>query len=207
MRVTMTAVGHCFPDRPWLFRGLSATLEPGEIHALVGPSGSGKSTLLSLLAGWLQPLEGSMDAQGITAVSWVFQGAHGMARRTVLDHVSHPFLCRGHRRHEADQRASALLQTFGLGHLVGRAFFELSGGEAQRLMFARAIAAEPDLLLIDEPTAQLDRSTASRVNEVVSALASPRRIVVVATHDPRTQAACTRTIDLAQHRGGDEESG
>jgi ABC-type lipoprotein export system ATPase subunit len=85
----------------------------------------------------------------------------------------------------------------GLAKLGPFPFKTLSGGEAQRLMLARSVASSPDLLLVDEPTAQLDARTADGVNEAIAGMADQGSIVVVATHDPRTRDACTNVIPLA----------
>lgn len=196
VQVVTTALGHRFPGRPFLFRGLDLVLDSDHVYALTGPSGSGKSTLLALLAGWLAPTEGTVDRDGVERVGWVFQNPHGVARRSALDHVVLPYLTRGLRRPRAVDRARALLAEFRLDDVADRAFSALSGGEAQRLMLARGIAAGPDLLLVDEPTAQLDTETGALVNQTLAALARRGTIVVVATHDPATRAGCTDVIDL-----------
>jgi lipoprotein-releasing system ATP-binding protein len=201
MEVTLDRLGHRFPGQPFLFRGLSATLRPDRVYALVGPSGSGKSTLLSLLAGWLAPTEGTVTRTGVSRVGWVFQNPHGVARRTALDHVVLPLLVQGMPRRQAEQRAMDLLTGFGLGEAADRAFAALSGGEAQRLMLARGIAARPELFLVDEPTAQLDARTAADVSRTLGGLARAGTVVVVATHDAQTRAACTDTLDLAALAG------
>jgi ABC-type lipoprotein export system ATPase subunit len=85
----------------------------------------------------------------------------------------------------------------GLDHVAESTFRELSGGEAQRLMLARGMATRPDLLLVDEPTAQLDASSSAGVNHALARLSQKATIVVVATHDPGTRDACTDVIDLA----------
>lgn len=197
MRVVLDGLGHRFPGQPFLFRGLSATLLPDRVYALVGPSGSGKSTLLSLLAGWLDPTEGSVDRRGATRVGWVFQNPHGVARRTALDHVVLPLLVQGLPRRRAETDAREMLAGFGLAEVAEREFAALSGGEAQRLMLARGIAARPELFLVDEPTAQLDARTAAQVSRTLGGLARSGTVVVVATHDAQTRAACTDTLDLA----------
>ncbi|GCE77567.1 ATP-binding cassette domain-containing protein [Cellulomonas biazotea] len=200
MRVDVRTLGHQFPDRPWLFRDLDLVLVPGHVYALTGPSGSGKSTLLALLAGWLAPQEGTVERHEISDISWVFQNPHGTPRRTALDHVALPFLARGAPVHEAEQDGLSLLVRFGLADVAHQQFRRLSGGEGQRLMLARAIAARPQLLLVDEPTAQLDLSTAREVNDAITRLASPQTIIVIATHDPETRDSCTDHVDLAHHQ-------
>ncbi|WP_258046219.1 ABC transporter ATP-binding protein [Leifsonia shinshuensis] len=189
-------LGHSF-GASRLFRELSFTLIPGEIIGVCGPSGSGKSTLLSILAGWLAPAEGSISFDRISRRGWVFQNPHGVPRRTALDHVVFPLLAKGFTRRLAEPRAREALGRFALDHVAERKFHQLSGGEAQRLMLARAYCTAPDLLLVDEPTAQLDRATASTVNATLSGIADDGVIVVIATHDADTRRACTRVLDLA----------
>ena len=208
--VRLKNVGHRFGSGAWLFRNIDTVLSGGKSYALVGPSGSGKSTLLSILAGWQTPAEGSVEHEGglrlananvaRTNVSWVFQNPFGVATRNARDHVMLPFLARGYTRGEAAAMSEQLLVVLQMNHLADRLYRELSGGEAQRLMIARGIASQPNVLLVDEPTAQLDRTTAVEVNRTVTALADvvrgARTIVVVATHDPDTRDACNEVIDL-----------
>lgn len=203
MQVTFAQVGHRFARAPWLFRWLSGSLETGNSYALTGPSGSGKSTLLSILAGWESPTTGRVTFAGIEKIGWVFQNPHGVAKRSVIDHVMLPILALGNSLSEAEVQARQLLCTFGLSHLASQRFCTLSGGEAQRLMLARGIASAPDLLLIDEPTAQLDVRTSHEVNKAIGKLAGKDRIVVVATHDEETRDACDDVIDLRNFQGAD----
>lgn len=197
MHLILDAVGHRFGQQPWLFRSLSRTLEPGETYALTGPSGSGKSTLMGILAGWIQPTEGAVQRDPLTRIQWVFQAPHGTARRSAVDHVAQAFLARGTTHSTARVHAHAVLERFGLGHRSSAQFHELSGGEAQRLMLARAVATSSGLLLIDEPTAQLDQTTSRSVAAVISQLANASTVVVVATHDADTRDACSQRIDLS----------
>ena len=194
--VSARGLGHRFGDNPMLFEDLSFTLEPGRITGLCGPSGCGKSTLLSILAGWVDATEGSVETTGVERTGWVFQNPYGVPGRTALDHVTLPLLAGGRRRDEAEERAREVLGDFRLEAVADRPFRQLSGGEAQRLMLARAMCSAPDLLLVDEPTAQLDLRTAETVNATLGAIARERTIVVIATHDPHTRDACTHVIDL-----------
>ncbi|RUR01107.1 ATP-binding cassette domain-containing protein [Labedella endophytica] len=196
MRVELDGLGHRFPGGPALFDDVSDVLHPGEVYSLTGPSGSGKSTLLAILAGWIRPTSGEVRRIGVEAIGWVFQNPFGVPGRTAVDHVALAFLARGDHPREADASARRQLERFGLAESAATPFRSLSGGEAQRLMLARGLAADPDLLLVDEPTAQLDARTALDVNEALLAASSPTTIVVVATHDSRTRDACTRHIDL-----------
>lgn len=193
-------LGHSHAGHAPLFQGLDLQLDAGSVTAVTGPSGSGKSTLLQLLAGWERPSSGRVLRPGIERIQWVFQNPHGAARRTALDHVSLPIMARGTPRRRADAEARELLGLFGLGEVPRHEFRRLSGGEAQRLMLARAIACKPDLLLVDEPTAQLDPVSAHTVNGSLLSLADRGTIVVVATHDSDTRHSCGFQVDLGDFR-------
>ncbi|MCL2483285.1 MAG: ATP-binding cassette domain-containing protein [Propionibacteriaceae bacterium] len=168
---------------------------------MCGPSGCGKSTLLTLIAGWERPQRGKVTSAGVNSVVWVFQNPHGVPHRTALDHVAFPFLAKGDSRRVASQKGLEVMQRFGLEPVAWRPFSALSGGEAQRLMLARALAVGPDVLLVDEPTAQLDRHAAASVNDNLRLVASSGAIVVVATHDPGTRRVCDSLIDLGAGTG------
>lgn len=199
MRLTADGLGHRFGDQPFLFRGLDLSWDAGHTYAVTGPSGSGKTTLLSILAGWVRPVEGEVRRDADGRAVWVFQNPHGVHQRLALDHVTLPLLASGASRAEAEDEAMALLESFGLGHRAQTRFSALSGGEAQRLLLARALAASPALLLVDEPTAQLDAVTSVVVNDALQALAGRDSIVVIATHDPGTRDACTDHLDLGAY--------
>lgn len=198
-RVRATGLAHRFPGTAWLFTDLDLDLRPGEITGLCGPSGCGKSTLMSILAGWVAPVTGTVRTTGVDRTGWIFQNPHGVPGRTALDHVVLPLLARGADRREAEERAVAVMADFHLSGVARQPFRELSGGEAQRLMLARALCSAPDLLLVDEPTAQLDLRTARTVNASLGRVADRGAIVVVATHDPDTRKACTTVVDLGEY--------
>ncbi|QAV71188.1 ATP-binding cassette domain-containing protein [Salinibacterium sp. UTAS2018] len=198
MSLILEGVGHQYDEGRTLFTGIDVTLDVGRSYAVVGPSGSGKSTLLAIMSGDITPTQGRVIRTPPSKVSWVFQNPHGVAGRTALDHVSLPFMVRGWERADAQVHASRLLEEFGLASVQSTKFRYLSGGEAQRLMLVRAIASSPDLLLVDEPTAQLDRSTAETVNQSLQRLRGHGCIVVIATHDEGTRASCSDLLDLAR---------
>lgn len=206
MSVSVSDLAHRFEGTDMLFEHLDFTVSPGQTVAVCGPSGCGKSTLLSILAGWEKPYCGTVTRTGIDRVGWVFQNPYGVANRSALDHVAFPLLTKGMSRQEAEPKALEAMELFDLGYAADRRFSELSGGEAQRLMLARAVCSRPDMLLVDEPTAQLDTRTAHSVSRVLGNLAGQGMIVFVATHDPDTRDACGRVIDLADYAPkGDEE--
>lgn len=195
-------VGHEYEAGRPLFSGISLKLQEGHSYAVVGPSGSGKSTLLGIMSGDVKPTWGRVTVGETSSSSWVFQNPHGVPGRSALDHVVLPLLARGYERVQAEPQALDLMAEFKLTTVARESFRHLSGGEAQRLMLARAVAAAPDLLLVDEPTAQLDLATASAVNESLQRLVGRGRVVVVATHDPGTKASCTDVLDLADYQSG-----
>ncbi|WP_090041559.1 MULTISPECIES: ATP-binding cassette domain-containing protein [unclassified Leifsonia] len=196
MSIALRDVGHRFERAAWLFEGVNADFAPGQIYALTGPSGSGKSTLLSILGGWLTPARGSVIIPDGLRIGWVFQNPHGSPRRSARDHVVLPFLARGLGRERAEPFANELLERMALSHVADSPFANLSGGEAQRLMLARTIASDPQLLLIDEPTAQLDRSSSGSVVSSIGESAGEGRIVVIATHDSAVVKACSGRVEL-----------
>ncbi|MEZ2390557.1 ATP-binding cassette domain-containing protein [bacterium RCC_150] len=195
-QLLLRGVSHGFVPGHFLFRKLDSEFTGGGVWGIRGPSGSGKSTLLSILAGWEDPVEGSVERRHICSTRWVFQNPLGVARRSVLDHVALPYLADGLTRKNAARLAMERLAEFGLEDSSEKDFALLSGGEAQRLMLARAAAGSPDLILVDEPTAQLDRTTAATVNRVLRKLARSGAVVVVASHDFQTLEACTDVLDL-----------
>lgn len=195
--VDLQGVSHAFSGGQPLFETITFRFDPGLRYAVTGASGSGKSTLLSILAGWTKPSVGEITQHGIRTTGWVFQNPHGSARRTALDHVTLPPLARGLSRAAAKELGQELLTSFGLEDRHDAQFRHLSGGEAQRLMLARAVAYAPQLLLVDEPTAQLDSRSARTVNDALGRVSISGGIVIVATHDPRTAAACDVQIELS----------
>jgi putative ABC transport system ATP-binding protein/lipoprotein-releasing system ATP-binding protein len=164
----------------------------GDRIALVGPSGSGKSTLLHLLAGLDTPTHGLVTWPAIGAredlrpgpVAVIFQGPSLLPALTVVENVELPLVLDGVANAAARQRAAGALERLGLAELAGKLPEEISGGQAQRVAVARALAGRPSLILADEPTGQLDRDNSALVVDVLlAAAAHARAAVVVATHD------------------------
>ena len=166
---------------------------PGDRIALVGPSGSGKSTLLHLMAGLDEPTVGKVSWPGIGArvdlrpgpVAVIFQGPSLLPPLTVQENVALPLILGGMDDRAAHIAAAGALELLDLLELADKLPEEISGGQAQRVAVARALAGEPVLILADEPTGQLDRANGSAVVDVLLAAAEHAgAALVVSTHDP-----------------------
>ena len=173
-------------------RGVSCTLRPGMRVALTGPSGSGKSTLMHLLAGLDTPTSGTLTWPGLDGspagrpglVSVVFQGPSLLPPLDVTENIALPLLLAGCPERQARERATAALHDVGLDELAARLPEELSGGQAQRVAVARALAAGPRVILADEPTGQLDSAHAAEVaGLLLDAAARLNAALVLSTHD------------------------
>jgi putative ABC transport system ATP-binding protein/lipoprotein-releasing system ATP-binding protein len=169
------------------------TIEPEQRVALVGPSGSGKSTLLHLMAGLDEPTVGTMAWPAIGsrsalrpgAVAVIFQGPSLLPPLSVLENVALPLVLGAEDEDDARSEAMTALELLGLVSLADKLPEEISGGQAQRVAVARALAGRPRLILADEPTGQLDHGTAAGVVETLLAAADHgQAALVVSTHDP-----------------------
>ena len=170
----------------------------GEAVAITGPSGSGKTTLLHLMGLIHKPTTGRVEIGGRDtsqmsddersgvrgrSIGFVFQAFHLVPHLTVLENASLPLLYLGMAPHERVARASACLERVGLGHRLHRLPRELSGGESQRAAIARALAADPPVILADEPTGNLDAANCARIMDDLFALHATGKTLVVITHD------------------------
>ena len=173
-------------------RGVNCTLRPGMQVALTGPSGSGKSTLLHLLAGLDTPTGGTIAWPGLDGspegrpglIGMVFQGPSLLPPLDVTENIALPLLLAGFTETQARERATAALHDVGLDELAARLPEELSGGQAQRVAVARALAARPRVILADEPTGQLDSAHAAQVvGLLLDAATMLGAALVLSTHD------------------------
>ena len=193
-------------------RGVSLRIEPGEYASIVGPSGSGKSTLMHLLGLLDRPSSGLITVGGRDATSmsdselaslrnqtigFVFQAFQLLSRTSAVDNVALPLLYRGVGRTERRDRAAEALEAVGLGDRMRHRPAELSGGEQQRVAIARALVGDPQLLLADEPTGNLDTRTGGEVMEILERLNGERGVaVVLVTHDREIAERSHRQIHV-----------
>jgi putative ABC transport system ATP-binding protein len=193
-------------------RGVDLTVEAGEFVSIMGPSGSGKSTLLHLLGGLDTPTSGRafFDGRDLQALSdrqrtllrrskigFVFQFFNLLPTLTAAENVALPLLLAGQSRARSRQSAQAALDGVGLSERAGHFPEEMSGGEMQRVAIARALVTEPDAVLCDEPTGNLDSATSKEILTLLRSLPEAgRRAVVVVTHDPQAAAYGDRVIHI-----------
>lgn len=208
-----------------VLEGASLSIQPGEFVAVAGPSGSGKSTLLHLLGGLDTPESGDVLYRGESiAKMWggkldvvrnrvfgfVFQFYHLLGEFTALENVLFPEMIRYgpfgwmKERKAARARAEELLGSLGLAERTDHRPSQLSGGEQQRVAIARALVGEPEILLCDEPTGNLDEKTGAGIIELLIELNSKGQTMVVVTHDRQFASLASRRLTIHDARVLDE---
>jgi len=210
------------PSRVRVLHGIDLDVPEGQLLAIMGPSGSGKSTLLNVLGLLDRPDEGRLwigdeetsrlaDADRTRlrgeALGFVFQFHHLLPALTAAENVAMPLAVRrGRVTGDALGRARAALQRLGIAELADRKPSAMSGGQRQRVAVARALVAEPSVVLADEPTGNLDTETGDEVFREMRRLNRELRLtVVVVTHDERLAAACDRVVTLVDGRVRSDE--
>jgi len=197
-------------------RGIDLEVRKGEFVAVVGPSGSGKSTLLNLVGCLDTPSDGDYRLGGEAVagldrdqladvrnrrVGFVFQNFNLLPQLTALENVEMPLMFGGVGGRERRRRALAQLEQVGLADRVEHRPTELSGGQMQRVAIARALAMEPDIILADEPTGNLDTGSADEVFALLREINRERGTAfLVVTHDRRMADRCDRIVELVDGR-------
>ena len=203
-------------SRTMALRGVSMDVYGGQMTLLVGESGCGKTTLISIIAGLLDPTAGEVSVLGQDLrklrgsrlvnfrgkyIGFVFQQYNLLPALTAAENAAVPLIIQGRSRAEAVAKASAVLESVGLGNKLASLPSQLSGGQQQRVAIARALVHEPKLLVCDEPTAALDAHSGKTVMELLRKVAvQPGRAVIVVTHDSRVFGFGDRIVHMSDGR-------
>jgi putative ABC transport system ATP-binding protein len=192
-------------------KGIDLDVHPGEFVAIVGPSGSGKSTLMNLIGCLDTPTEGTYaiggdNVAGVTRdvlaeirnrrVGFVFQNFNLLPHITAQENVELPMLFGGVPPKERRRRAKDLLERVGLGERIDHKPTELSGGQMQRVAIARALAMNPDIILADEPTGNLDTTSGSDIMSIFNELWQGGSTMIIITHDPALAKRASRIVEI-----------
>ncbi len=198
-----------------VLHNINLAVNEGEFAAIMGPSGSGKSTLMNLIGCLDRPTSGKIILGGRNTsllsdielarirgkeIGFVFQTFNLISRLTALKNVELPMVYQDIPRAQRLKKASLLLEMLGLGERANHKPAELSGGQRQRVAIARALANEPDILLADEPTGNLDSKTGREIMQIFDDLHSEGRTILMVTHDQGLAQNCDRIIRLRDGR-------
>ncbi len=191
---------------------LDLTIKKGEMVAIMGPSGSGKSTLMNIIGLLDRPTEGTLelDEEKISLtfsdsrlaklrsqkIGFVFQSFNLLPRASALTNVLMPTTYNPTQRRGAKARALALLASVGLKHRIHHKPSELSGGEKQRVAIARALINQPDIILADEPTGNLDSKSGGEIMTLLRDLNKEGKTIVIISHDPAIARQCQRVVHI-----------
>jgi ABC-type lipoprotein export system ATPase subunit len=194
-----------------VLRGIDLRVDKGEFVAVMGTSGSGKTTLMNIIGCLDVPTSGRYVLAGREVsrlsddelsvirnehIGFVFQNFYLLPYATVKENVLLPSLYIEKRKDNFEDKAEELLRTVGLGERLKFKPPQLSGGEQQRVAIARALINEPDLLLTDEPTGQLDSKTAADIMDLLARMHKTGRTILLITHDPNIAAYAERTVKI-----------
>lgn len=183
-------------------------IEEGEFVAVIGPSGSGKSTLLNMIGCLDKPTSGSVYIDNVNTatlnenqlaeirrkkIGFIFQQFNLVHTLDAVENVALPLFFSGVRRDLRLKKAADLLESVGLGNRVHHKPSELSGGQQQRVAIARALSNDPEVVIADEPTGNVDSETGNTIMDVLQGLNKEGRTIIVVTHDPEIAARATRT--------------
>lgn len=192
-------------------RGSNVRIEDGEFVAVMGPSGSGKSTLMNMIGALDVPTEGNVsigdkEISGMTEddlallrrekVGFVFQEFNLINSMNAMQNVALPMIFRGIPKKDRMEKASELLERVGLGDRKDFRPSELSGGQRQRVSIARALANDPEIILADEPTGNLDTDTGASIMELLTELNDRGKTIIMVTHDPNDAEYADRVIEI-----------
>ena len=198
-----------------VLKDIELKITRGDFVAICGPSGSGKTTLLNIISGIDRPTSGKVFVLGedltvqdedfladfrCNHVGFVFQAYNLVSTLTVAENVAFPMEWSRKPETEIETRVAKLLETVGLQHRARHFPAQLSGGEQQRVAFARALANDPELILADEPTGNLDAKNVEKITQVLQMLKANRKTVIVATHDPELTKLADWTACLEDGR-------
>jgi putative ABC transport system ATP-binding protein len=201
-------------------RDVNLRVSKGEFVAVCGPSGSGKTTLLNIISGIDSPTSGTVFVlnQNLTKqdedflaefrcnnVGFVFQSYNLVSTLTVAENVAFPMEWRRKSDMEIEEQVTELLETLGLQNRANHFPAQLSGGEQQRVAFARALANDPELVLADEPTGNLDKESGQKIVQLLKMVKSFGKTVIVATHDPELTQLADRILCLKKGRFSSQE--
>lgn len=202
--------------RTMAVKGASLQARFGEMLFIVGPSGSGKTTMLSMISGILRPDQGRVRIDGrdiwtlgdnaladfrLHTMGFVFQDYHLFPRLTTEENVAVPLILKGLPWAQAIGEARRYLDIVGLGHRSGIVPVKLSGGEQQRVAIARAICSQPEILVLDEPTASLDGDSGRRIIAFVKQhVLNQDRCILIVTHDARINEYADRIVNMEDGR-------
>ena len=201
---------------------VSLTIGAGEYLSIMGPSGSGKSTLLNIIGLLDTPNSGTylLDGRDVTSlgdeqlaatrsrkIGVIFQFFHLIPRLTAAQNIELPLMLAGVPLRQRRQRSAALIDSFGLGNRQHHRPDELSGGQRQRVAIARAVINQPAVLLADEPTGNLDRSSGAEIIELLEGLNRAGQTLVIVTHDPEIGERARRRVRVVDGRLASDSGG